>query len=392
MGFNLAWYSSFFLVLVLIFVPIIGVTAGLEVVFGIIIPYLAILIFFVGMVYKVVIWARTPVPFRIPTTCGQQKSLPWLKRTLRDRLENPFTTWEVIGRMILEVFFFRSLFRNIKAQLRDEPSYPEKKRLVYWSSKWLWLGAIAFHYSFLVILIRHLWLFTEPVPSFVRLVEHIDSFFQLYVPAVYISGIVLIVALTYLLLRRIFDPKLRYISLFSDYLPLFWLLAIGISGILMRYFFKVDMTAVKELTLGLASLHPHIPKEHIGVIFYVHLFLVSSFFAYFPFTKLAHMAGIFMSMTRNLANNSRAVRHVNPWNYPVRVKTYLDQENDWRENMAKFGLPLEISVEEAKKLGKEKLEELADEEAARIYNKLSGNRHAPVFPETEFLRKQIKEE
>lgn len=390
MGFNLAYYPSLFVVIVLIFIPLLGVTAGLNVIFGIIVPYLAIFIFFAGMVYRVVKWARTPVPFRIPTTTGQQKSLPWIKRSLKDRLDNPFTTWEVVGRMILEVFFFRSLFRNLRGELRSEPGYPEGKRLIYWSSKWLWLGAIAFHYSFLVILIRHLWLFTKPVPSFVRLVEHIDSFFQLYVPAVYLSGLVLVAALVYLLLRRMLDPKLRYISLFADYFPLFLLLGIGISGILMRYFFKVDMVAVKELTLGLASFHPVIPKEPIGLIFYVHLFLVSSFFAYFPFTKLAHMAGIFMSMTRNMANNNRAVRHINPWNYPVRIKTYLDQENEWRPHMKKFGLPLEISEEEAKEMGPEKLEERAKEQEKFYTN--SGTRDAPVFPETEFLRKQTEKE
>ncbi len=388
--FTFHYYVSLFAVIVLVFIPLLGVTAGLQVIFGIIIPYVAVFIFFAGMVYRVIVWARTPVPFRIPTTTGQQKSLPWIKRSLKDRLDNPFTTWEAVGRMILEVLLFRSLFRNLRSSLIKEPEFPEGKRIIYWSSKWLWLGAIVFHYSFLIILIRHLWLFTEPVPSFVRLIEHIDSLFQLYVPAVYISGIALLAALTYLLLRRMIDPKLRYISLFADYFPLFLLLGIGISGVLMRYFFKVDMVAVKELTIGLASFHPTIPKEHIGLMFYVHLFLVSSFFAYFPFTKLAHMAGIFMSMTRNMANNNRAVRHINPWNYPVRVKTYMDQENDWRPHMAKFGLPLEISVEEAKEMGPEKLEEKAKEHEKFYAN--SGKRDSTVFPETEFLRKQTEKE
>ncbi len=389
--FTFHYYISLFAVIVLVVIPILGVEAGLRLIFGIIIPYVAVFIFFAGMVYRVIKWARTPVPFRIPTTTGQQKSLPWIKRSLKDKLDNPFTTWEVVGRMILEVFLFRSLFRNLRSELIKEPGYPEGKRIIYWSSKWLWLGAIAFHYSFLVILIRHLWLFTEPVPSFVRLIEHVDSFFQLWVPAVYMSGIALLAALTYLLLRRMIDPKLRYISLFADYFPLFLLLGIGITGVLMRYFFKVDMVAVKELTMGLASFHPHIPKEEIGSMFFIHLFLVSFFFAYFPFTKLAHMAGIFMSMTRNMANNNRAVRHINPWNYPVRIKTYMDQENDWRPHMKKFGMPLEISEEEAKEMGPEKLEERAKEQE-KFFKETSGRRDAPVFPETEFLRKEEKEE
>jgi len=53
------------------------------------------------------------------------------------------------------------------------------------------------------------------------------------------------------------------------------------------------------------------------------------------------MAGVFMSPTRNLSNNSRMKRHINPWNYPVKVHTYEDYENEFREKMKKAGLPVE---------------------------------------------------
>ena len=92
---------------------------GLATLFGVVIPYVAIAVFVLGVVWRVVQWARVPVPFRIPTTCGQGKSLPWIKA---DNLECPYNTWGVIGRMVLEVLFFRSLFRNTKAELRDGPN------------------------------------------------------------------------------------------------------------------------------------------------------------------------------------------------------------------------------------------------------------------------------
>ncbi|HIC91246.1 MAG TPA: menaquinol oxidoreductase, partial [Syntrophaceae bacterium] len=213
-------------------------------------------------------------------------------------------------------------------------------KLVYWSSKWLWVAALAFHYSFLTVLIRHLRLFTEPVPSLVNLIASVDGFFQITVPALQISGIVLLAAVAYLLLRRVVIPQVRYISLPADYFPLFLIMGIAITGILMRYFFKVDMVKVKELTMGLASFHPTVP-EGIGVMFYIHLFLVSTLFAYFPFSKLVHMAGIFLSPTRNLANNNRAKRHINPWNYPVKVHTYEEYEDEFRELMKEAGIPVE---------------------------------------------------
>jgi hypothetical protein len=63
--------------------------------------------------------------------------------------------------------------------------------------------------------------------------------------------------------------------------------------------------------------------------------------AYFPLSKLMHMPGIFMSPTLNLANNSRARRHINPWNVPVEVHTYQQYENEFRGRMIEAGLPVE---------------------------------------------------
>lgn len=335
MNVKFSYYVSFFAVIALVLLAFVGVKAlNLHILFGIIIPYLAAIIFFVGVVNRVVKWGRIPVPFRIPTTCAQEKTLPWIKRSLGDKLDNPENTLQVVGRMMLEVLTFRSLFRSTKTELREGP------KLVYWSSKFLWLAALAFHYSFLTVLVRHLRLVTEPVPSPVNLIASVDGFFQITVPALQMSGIVLLAAATYLLIRRLVIPQMRYISLPADYFPLFLIMGIAISGILMRYFYKVDMVSVKELTMGLASLHPKIP-EGIGVMFYIHLFLVSVLFAYFPFSKLVHMAGVFLSPTRNLANTNRMKRHINPWNYPVKVHTYEEYENEFREKMKEAGLPLE---------------------------------------------------
>src|SRR5512143_1415649 len=67
---------------------------------GVAVPYAAAAVFLVGVVLRVVGWARSPVPFRIPTTCGQQKSLPWIRQA---RIDNPHDTIGVVGRMALEI-------------------------------------------------------------------------------------------------------------------------------------------------------------------------------------------------------------------------------------------------------------------------------------------------
>jgi len=317
---------------VLIVLAILGVeVANLYMLFGVIIPYAAIAGFLTGIILQVVKWARSPVPFRIPTVAGQQKSLPWIKNS---KLESPHSFLGVIGRMILEVFLFRSLFRNTKAELKNGPT------LVYGSSKYLWLAALAFHWSLLIIVLRHFRYFTEPVFAFVPFLQNLDGFFQVGIPIIYITNIVIVVALSFLLIRRIIDPKLKYISLSSDYFPLFLLISIVITGILMRYFTKVDIVSIKELAMGLFSLQPVVP-EGIGIMFFIHLFLVCVLLIYFPFSKLLHMPGVFLSPTRNLANNNRMKRHINPWNYPVRIHTYEEYEDEFRDKMKAAGIPLE---------------------------------------------------
>ena len=69
--------------------------------------------------------------------------------------------------------------------------------------------------------------------------------------------------------------------------------------------------------------------------------LVCVLLGYLPFSKLAHMAGVFLSPTRNLANSNRRVRHVNAWDYPVKVHSYEEYEDELREKMRGAGLPLE---------------------------------------------------
>jgi nitrate reductase gamma subunit len=316
---------------------------GMHVLFGVIIPYAAIAIFVLGFAAKVLGWAKSDCPFRIPTTGGQQYSLPWIKH---DCLDNPATGGQTVVRMILEVALFRSLFRNTKAQKYGSADGVDVK-VRYASSKWLWLFALIFHYAFLVVVIRHLRLFTEPVPAWLAPLEFADTFLQIGVPNLYISGVVLLLGVMLLLLRRMIVPQVSFISQPADYFPLFLIGAIGTTGILLRYFSKASVMDIKEFLLNLASFTPKIP-EGLTTVFFVHLFLVSVLLAYFPFSKLMHLGGVFLSPTRNLPNDTRMKLHVNPWN-PADVKphSYADYEDDYREKMIEAGLPVDKEEAEA---------------------------------------------
>lgn len=337
---NQFYLSSLLAVFVLALIAWLG-SLGLPWLFGIVLPYLAVLIFIVGVIRRIMGWSRSAVPFAIPTTAGQQKTMPWIQQA---KIDNPSSTIGVVARMALEILTFRSLFRNTRMKMNGEEG-----RISYHLEVFLWLFALAFHYAFLTTLVRHLRFFLEPVPWCIRMLETLDGFMKIEIlynpiqvglPGVYLSGIVLLAAVIFLFLRRLFVANVRYISLASDYFPLFLIMGIAFTGILMRYFIKADVAAIKELTMGLVTFSPSVPAG-ISPLFYIHLFFVCVLLAYFPYSKLMHMGGIFLSPTRNMRTNTREVRHVNPWNYPVKVHTYEAYEDEFREKMVEAGLPVE---------------------------------------------------
>ncbi len=138
------------MIVLLILIPYLGVMAGGEYVLGVLIPYLAFAIFIVGVIYRIVSWAKSPVPFRITTTCGQQKTHDWIKS---DQVENPTTTLGVWARMAKEVFLFRSLSVIQQRKLRRKVISPTFGRngygwpLFYTTIRFLSLQFVTYGYS-----------------------------------------------------------------------------------------------------------------------------------------------------------------------------------------------------------------------------------------------------
>ena len=164
---------AFAATLLILFIGWAGSALGLQYLLGVILPLVAGAVFIIGFIWKIICWAKSPVPFAIPTVAGQQRSHDWIKP---NRLECPWTTSAVVGRMILEVFAFRSLFRNTRAERTTIDGTP---RVTYFSNKWLWVFALLFHYSMLVIIIRHARFFLDPVPACIAVVEFVDGVFQI---------------------------------------------------------------------------------------------------------------------------------------------------------------------------------------------------------------------
>lgn len=215
-----------------------------------------------GLAYKIRDYARTPAPLKIPTTPA------------------PLTTGGVIIRMAREVVLFESLFK---------------------SNKWIWGLGWLFHVSLLLVLLRHLRYFVEPVWTWVALIQP----FGMY------AGFAMVAGLAGLFARRLLVDRVRYISTPSDYLMLVLLLLIGSSGLAMKFVSHTDIVAVKTFMLGLVYFEwQPLPADPALLI---HLALVALLMAIFPISKLLHAPGVFFSPTRNQVDNPREKRHLAPW-------------------------------------------------------------------------------
>lgn len=224
--------------------------------------YTATAVLVIGVALKVRRYAGTPAPLKIPTTPA------------------PTSTGGVALRMAREVVFFESLFK---------------------ASKWTWLFGWLFHAGLLLVLLRHLRYFQQPVWTPVVWVQA----FGIY------AGFVMVIGLAGLWARRRWVDRVRYISTPSDHLHLALLLAIGLSGLGMRYLAPTDIVAVKAFMLGLMrfDIQP-LPADPTLLL---HLALVALLMLVFPISKLMHAPGLFFSPTRNQSDNSREVRHLAAW-------------------------------------------------------------------------------
>ena len=224
--------------------------------------YFAALVMTLGLVAKIRQYARTPAPLKIPTTPA------------------PTTQTGVVIRMAREVVLFESLFK---------------------SNKWIWVLGWMFHAALLLVVLRHLRYFTEPVWFWVDLLQPFGKY----------AGFAMVAGLSGLWLRRFTVERVRYISAPSDHLMLALLLAIGGSGLLMTYVSHVDIVALKAFALGLLYFDWQPMPTHPLLI--VHLGLVGLLMIIFPFSKLLHAPGLFFSPTRNQVDNPRERRHLAGW-------------------------------------------------------------------------------
>lgn len=143
-------------------------------------------------------------------------------------------------------------------------------RRLFVDSKFIWLGSWAFHVSFIFVAVRHLRYFTDPVPGLVSYIQ----------PLGVAAGYVLPLSSIYLIIARAVAGKGKYVS-YQNLFILGLVFAISAIGLVMRNFFLLDLTDVKEFALGILRFGPSAVPA--GYLFIAHFTLFLLLIPYIPF-------------------------------------------------------------------------------------------------------------
>jgi nitrate reductase gamma subunit len=214
---------------------------------GGIIPYVAIAVFIVAMIYRIYVWKRLPSPtmtlFPSPESYGN-RSIEVLKET----------------------FLFKRLF---------------------WGDMDLWFLAMLFHLTLAINFIDHY----DRILAFMGMTE--GSLFNIPYVTGGPTGIAVLICVAALLIRRLTMKRVAQVTSGSDYFALILILAVVLTGDALRYMSHFDVLQMREYFTGLLAFsYKGLPENNW---FLVHYLLALILIIYIPFSKILHLGGIFFT-------------------------------------------------------------------------------------------------
>ncbi len=220
---------------------------------GGLIPGTAIVIFVLGMVYRFNIWIKTPQPGKMtlfPVSNGQTRAI------------------------LAEALFFPSLFRGDRT---------------------LWIFAWIFHATLALVALGHLRVITGSIDRIlISMGMSPEGIATMSSTVGGIAGVILLATGVLLLLRRLTIQRVREISGLPDFFALLLIIAIIITGNLMRFGSHFELEQTRIWVKSLFTLSPQIPEDGM---FLTHAFLGSVLIMYIPFSKILHFGGLFFTQS-----------------------------------------------------------------------------------------------
>ena len=230
-----------------------------KIIVGMILPYVAVLVFVVGMIYRIYTWRKLAAPamtlFPAPPSGGA----------------NTLNT-------IQEAVLFKSLFQGDRV---------------------LWVFAWVFHAALALIVVGHFRVFTGAIDA---MLEKMLGMTEAGIKAMSGNlggavGIVILVTVVLLLIRRMTLQRVREVTGVADYLALALIGIIIITGNMMRFGTEhFDLTLTREFFAGLATFSATNVGEVLGNnLFVAHMGLGFVLIMLIPFSKILHFGGIFFT-------------------------------------------------------------------------------------------------
>jgi nitrate reductase gamma subunit len=218
---------------------------------GVVLPYLVVPVFVIGMAYRFRTWFKTPQP-------GKMTLFPPADSTFRG--------------VLAETLLFPSLFRGDK---------------ILWVFSWL------FHVTLALVFIGHIRVFTDLIdqvllsmgmtPEGIDAMSHYSGGF---------AGIILLATGLLLFFRRLTISRVREISSIPDFLAPLMLVAIIATGDLIRFAGHFDLNETRIWAASLLAFSPVVPQNGM---FLLHLTLAQLLIIFVPFSKILHFGGIFFT-------------------------------------------------------------------------------------------------
>jgi nitrate reductase gamma subunit len=226
---------------------------------GVILPYVALIVFVTGMIYRLYVWKKLPSPSMtlFPAPSGKGGN---------------------IANTLKELFFFKSLFAGDRV---------------------MWVLAWVFHAVLALIALGHLRVFfnVDAIMLATGLVteEHIHAM-STYAGGA--AGIVILVTIALIFARRLSLQRVREITGVSDMIALLLLAVIVISGDMMRFApgQHIDLADTRAYFAALATFSNVMDMEILNnQMFLVHMCFALVLIMLIPFSKILHLGGFFFT-------------------------------------------------------------------------------------------------
>ncbi len=210
-------------------------------------PYIAVAVFVGGLAYQVFQWWQSK------PAAGHLSLYP-----------RPHRRWGPFMEVLIETITLKMVFNALRISGSALPI----------------VAGLVLHGALFLVLVHHL-------PVFVHLFAGEPVGWAVFGTIV---GLLFLLLLSYALAHRM-GGRRKLLSVPQDYLALFLLISIAVTGLHIHLLHALDLGELNRFFLGLASFQWQPAPQSAGPAFTWHFAFVQLLMVYFPFSKFIHMVG-----------------------------------------------------------------------------------------------------